>query len=97
MKLTNLEFRACQILLAAARAGADYDEMIWEMRREGIQEPVWLPLYQKIGLMVLVNGEGEDAERYVFAPDNLLPFASPKMIKRAVWPGPIPKTQGGAA
>ncbi len=97
MNLTDFEFRACQILLEAAHAGADYDNMMRAMRRESIPERTWKPLYQELGLLVLVNGEGEDAERYVYAPDNLLPFASPKMVKRAVWPGPIAQSQGGAA
>ena len=97
MNLTHTEFRACQILLEAARAGADYDAMMKAMRTEGIREHVWRGLYGRLGLKVLVSGEGDDAEQYVFAPDNLLPFASPKTVKRAVWPGPIPKTQGGAA
>ena len=45
MKLSDFEFRACQILLAAARAGADYDEMMKEMRQECIPERIWVSLY----------------------------------------------------
>ena len=77
--------------------------MMKAMRTEGIREHVSRH-YGRLGLKVLVSGEGDDAEQYVFAPDNLLPFASPKTVKRAVWPvkravwpGPIPKTQGGTA
>jgi hypothetical protein len=47
MKLTDFELRACQILLAAARAGIRSDEMKREMRLESIPELIWRSLYDE--------------------------------------------------
>jgi len=85
MKLTDFEFRACQIILAAARAGADFEVMKRDMRQESIPERIWRPLYIELGLKILVNGEGENAEQYVYVPDNILPFAL-RTVTRCVWP-----------
>ena len=93
MKLTDFEFRACQIILAAARAGADFEAMKRDIRRESIPERIWRPLYIELGLKILVNGDGEEAEQYVYAPDNLLPFA-PRRVARCVWPE---RRSGGSA
>jgi hypothetical protein len=96
MRLTNLEFRACQLLLAAARACQQFDHMKQKMRREGISEQTWRRFYQKLGLMVLVSGEGDDAERYVYPPENLLPFA-PRNVNKFEWPERPQLRSGGSA
>jgi hypothetical protein len=44
MRLSDTEFRACRILLAFARMGANFDHMAKQMRREGIPEETWRPL-----------------------------------------------------
>lgn len=54
MKLTDFEFRACQNLLTAARAGANYDKTRKAMRLESIPEHIWRALYNELGLMILV-------------------------------------------
>ena len=49
MSLTDFEFRACRVLLAAARAGERFDDMKQKMRREGISEQTWRLFYEKLG------------------------------------------------
>jgi hypothetical protein len=87
--LSDCEFRACQILLAFARMGANFDHLCKQMRREGIPEQSWRSLYEGCGIKVLLSGE----ERFVYAPDNLLPFA-PRRVARCVWPE---RRSGGSA
>jgi hypothetical protein len=91
--LSDCEFRACQILLAFARMGANFDHMCKQMRREGIPEQTWRCLYEACGMKVLLSNEGDDAERYVYAPDNLVPFA-PRRVARCAWPE---RRSGGSA
>lgn len=90
MKLTDFEFRACQILLAAACAGVEFGEMKQAMREESIPERIWRSLYNELGLKVLVNGD--DAEEYVFAPGNLVPFA-PRTLAKC----PLPEIRTGGS
>jgi len=85
MSLTELELRACHLILAAARRGTLFDDMKKQMRREGIAEQTWRFLYEKCGLKVLVSREGDDAERYVYPPENILPFA-PRNVNKFEWP-----------
>jgi hypothetical protein len=73
-RLSDSEFRACRILLAFARMGANFDHMCKQMRREGIPEETWRLLYEQYGIKVLIQGHGNDAEQYVYAPDNILPL-----------------------
>jgi hypothetical protein len=82
MSLTELELRACHLILAAARREAPFDEMGKQMRREGIPEQTGRLLYEKCGVKVLISGKRDNAERYVYAPDNLLPFA-PRTVHRS--------------
>src|SRR5262245_20988226 len=66
-------------------ARGHFDSMRKQMRREGIPEQTWRFLYEKCGLKVLISGEGDDAEQYVYPPDNVLPFA-PRTSNRCGWP-----------
>jgi hypothetical protein len=94
-RLSDCEFRACRILLAFARMGANFDHMCKQMRREGIPEETWRPLYHDCGIKVWINGKGDDAERYVYAPDNLAPFA-PKTLTKCRRPE-VQRSGGSAA
>jgi hypothetical protein len=79
-RLNDCEFRACRILLAFARMGANFDHIAKQMRTEGIPEDTWRPLYHDCGIKVLLTGEGDDAERF-YAPGNLVPFAPRTLTK----------------
>ena len=94
--LTKSQFRACQTLLSAARRGADFDQVKSELRTLGVPEQTWRELYERLGLKVLINGSGDDVQRYVYAPDKLLPFA-PRTISRRVWPAIPERRSNGAA
>jgi hypothetical protein len=94
-RLSDSEFRACRILLAFARIGANFDHMAKQMRREGIPEETWRLLYHGCGMQVLIQGHGDDAERYVYAPDNLVPFA-PKTLTKCRRPE-VQRSGGSAA
>jgi hypothetical protein len=73
--LTNTEMLACKVMLAAAHHNVALDEMRRAMRRERIPEQTWQPLWEVMGLMMLIEGDGSDP-RVTFT-ENVVAFIPP--------------------
>ena len=55
LALSDTEMLACKVLLAAAHCRIPVEDMRREMRCERIPEQTWRPLWEILGLMVLVD------------------------------------------
>jgi hypothetical protein len=84
LALSDTEMLACKVLLAAAHCRIPVEDMRREMRCERIPEQTWRPLWEILGLMVLVDDH--DSEFVTFT-ENVVAFIprSKPSRRHATW------------